>query len=105
MTLRLDHLVHLLDIGIEERRRGADARIVDQGRDAGIRAQQFFDPGQIGLVAEIGRDNLDGAPGFVGQALGQRIEPLRGCGRQGSNHGHGGPAGRHRSRRCRKMRR
>ena len=50
--------------------------IVDQHRDAGVGAQQCFDALEIGLVVEIGCDDLDGSAGLVGETLCQIVEAL-----------------------------
>ena len=68
--IEADHLIHLLDVRIEERCRCADAGIVHQQRNACIRAQRRLDPGKIRLVVEIGRDRLDGTASLIFQALG-----------------------------------
>ncbi len=69
-----DHLLHLLGVGCQQRASRADAGIVDKGGDAGVGLQHVRDAGEIRLVAEIRRDDLDRATGLVGEALGQFIE-------------------------------
>ena len=103
--IEADHLIHLLDVGIEQRRRGADAGIVHQQRDARVGAQRRLDPGQIRLVVEVGCDRLDRPAGLAFQAL--RPTPRAGsrCGRPGSGRSRAWPGGRHRSRRSRRKRR
>ena len=42
----------------------------------GVGAQQRFDAAEIGLVVEIGRDDVDRAAGLVGETLCQSVEAL-----------------------------
>src|SRR4029077_16939064 len=56
--IEADHLIHLLNVRIEERCRCPDASIVHQQRNARVRTQRSLDPGQIRLVVEIGCDRL-----------------------------------------------
>ena len=71
-----DHVVHRIDIGVEQRRHGRNARIVDQHRDAGVGAQPRFDAPEIGLVVEIRGDDVDAPAGLVGELLCQIVEAL-----------------------------
>jgi hypothetical protein len=66
-----DHVVHLLDVGVEQRRRGPDAGIVDEERDVRVRTQGRFDPCQIRLVVKVGCNRVDGTAGRASQALRQ----------------------------------
>ena len=79
--VQADHVVHLVDVGGEQRLGGADARVVDQQGDAGIGPQDVLDALQVRRRREIGFDRLHLAAGFVGEPARQRREPLPCCGR------------------------
>jgi hypothetical protein len=55
-----DHVVHLLDIGLQLRGNGADAGVVHGQRDARIVPQRRFNPRTRGLTVEIRGQHLDG---------------------------------------------
>src|SRR6266481_3361938 len=48
-----DHVVHLLNVGIQQRRDGADASIVDEHGDGLIIPQRGFHLREIPLVIEV----------------------------------------------------
>jgi hypothetical protein len=50
--------------------------IVGRSDGFGVRAQHLFDPSEIRLVAQVGNQDPYGAPGGIGEASRQRIEPL-----------------------------
>ena len=61
-----DHVVHLLNVGIQERRDRADASIVDKQCDARIVPQRALDSGKLRLVVEVRAQHLDG-PSRIGR--------------------------------------
>ena len=73
----VDHRLHRVDVGLQDRGDRADAGIVDQHGDAGIVAEHRFHLGEVRLAGEIRRKRGDLHAGFGAQALGRRLEALR----------------------------
>jgi hypothetical protein len=61
----------LVDVGRQQRGCGRDTGIVDQHRDAGVGAQQCFDPAKIGLVVEVRRDDANRSARLLVKAAGR----------------------------------
>ncbi|ENN86522.1 hypothetical protein RHSP_08955 [Rhizobium freirei PRF 81] len=72
----IDHFLHLVGVGLEQRRRTAEAGIVDEHGDAPVFLQHLFDFGEIVFAAKVGGQRLDGAAGLIGQPACQRLQPL-----------------------------
>ncbi|MNV47980.1 hypothetical protein D3C71_1398660 [compost metagenome] len=68
------HSFHAVDITFHQRRVGADTSIVDQRRDAGIRAQHILDAGKIGRVGQIGCKHSDRTVRLVRDRRGKRLK-------------------------------
>jgi hypothetical protein len=66
----------LSDVRTKQWRRRAEASVIDQHRDAGVRAQRRLDPRQIRPAVEVRCDRLDRPAGLARQAFGQSREPL-----------------------------
>jgi hypothetical protein len=77
-----DHLVHLLDVGIEQRRDGADASVVDEHADRLLIPQRALYLREIRLVIEVCRHQSDRASGLARQAGGEVLQPPLGAGDQ-----------------------
>jgi hypothetical protein len=65
----VDHLVHFVDVGRQERACGADAGVVDEKADAGVSPKNRLDLRQP-VTGKIRRDHLDPAAGLARKALG-----------------------------------
>ena len=79
--VQVDHLFHLVDIRLQDRRDGAEARIVDEHADAWIVAKQSFDLRQVGFVVQIGRPDRDLTGGLAPDPSRDGVQPLPRCGR------------------------
>ncbi|KTT92300.1 hypothetical protein NS44R_14700, partial [Mammaliicoccus sciuri] len=76
IDIERDHVAHLVDFGCEPRRGGADAGIVHQHADAGIVAQNGFDPRHVTALAEVGGNDLDRSACLRRETLGEPVEAL-----------------------------
>src|SRR6267143_1671552 len=73
-NVKRDDLVHLLDVGTQQRRYGCDAGVVDEHADARIASHRGFDRCEIRLVIEIRWQRSNRASGLTRQTLGERLE-------------------------------
>jgi len=69
-----NHVFHLLDVGVEQRRDGSAAGIVDEHGDARIVLQLCFHPREILLVVDVRYDRSGAASGRAGERCGERLE-------------------------------
>lgn len=63
-------------IGVDERRHRADTGVVEQDRDILARGNEFFDPGEVVVLTEVGDVDLDRATGLGGEPRGQALKAL-----------------------------
>jgi len=54
----MNHRFQDVGIGVHQRRGGAESRVVHEQGDAGVRPKSLLDANQIGLVGEIGGQDL-----------------------------------------------
>jgi hypothetical protein len=66
-----DHFLHLPDVGGQQRRGRADARVVDQHRDVIAGAKRCLDPCKVLRGGEIGHERLNTAAGRLGEPAGK----------------------------------
>jgi hypothetical protein len=66
---------HLLDVGIQQRRDGCGAGIVDKHGDARIVPQRGLDLGELHLIGKIGGQHFDGPSGLARQTCRKALQP------------------------------
>src|SRR6202042_846760 len=64
--VQLDHVVHLVDVGIDQLGDTAEAGVVDQGGDAAVRTQALFYTLEVGSDGEVGGQSVSLAAGLRG---------------------------------------
>jgi hypothetical protein len=75
VDVQRQHPAHVLDIGLQQRRGGADAGVVDQGGDALVVAQHLLHPGEVGAIGQVGGQDLDLAARLGGDPAGHGVQP------------------------------
>ena len=73
--VEIDHLFHGIHIGLQQRLQAADARVVNQQGDAGVRGDDRLDPLQVTPVVQVRGNRLDYAARGIGDARRQLVEP------------------------------
>jgi hypothetical protein len=74
--VQVDHCLHLVDVGLQDRRDGADASIIDQHGDARIVAKHSLDLGEAALCIQIRRQHRDLTAGFAAKPISDNVQPL-----------------------------
>jgi hypothetical protein len=73
--VEIDHLFHGIHIGLQQRLQAADARVVNQQGDAGVRGDDRLDPLQVTPVVQVRGNRLYYAARGIGDARRQLVEP------------------------------
>jgi hypothetical protein len=69
--VKRDHLVHLVDVGRQQRPCGSNTGVVNLQRDPVVRPQHVLDAAEVFAVVEVGRDDLDRASRLIAETLGE----------------------------------
>ena len=71
-----DHVLHLVDVGSQQRCGGANTSVVDEQGDFGVGLQDVLHAPEVGRGREVGFDRLHLSAGVVDDPARQRSEPL-----------------------------
>ena len=71
--VQLDHVVHVVDVRIDQLGGAAEAGIVDQRGDAAVGTQALLDALEVGLHGQVGGQDFGLAAGLCGDIVRQLV--------------------------------